>query len=290
MKSIPQYIFHKTKYGDELLIDVVELRSIEKYIQRDPIHKLTYHDITLITEGNGTFILNDHSFRLQPNDIVCSIPGEVRGWKKDQSLNGYALIFEEEFLLSFFNDPHFLQNLPYLHPERHSSRMSLHTELSNRIYQLFRQIKVEIDSYTQKDHHILRAMLYEVLMLLNRAYNESEASQQEQSKKTNRHISAFTQLVNTEFNRQRSTQYYADKLCITPNYLNEMAQSTLGVSAKLYIQNKVMQEAKRLLSYTTLSITEIADKLHFNTPSYFVRAFHKHTGITPKQYREQNKP
>lgn len=290
MKSIPQYIFHKTKYGDELLIDVVELRTIEKYIQRDPIHKLTYYDITLITEGNGTFIINDHSFQLQSNDIVCSIPGEVRGWNKDRSLNGYALIFEEEFLLSFFNDPHFLQNLPYLHPERGSSRIRLHTELSTRIYQLFRQIKTEIDSYTEKDHHILRAMLYEVLMLLNRACNESEISHREQSKTTNRHISAFTQLVNAEFITQRSTQFYADKLCITPNYLNQIAQATLGVSAKLYIQNKVMQEAKRLLSYTTLSITEIADKLHYNTSTYFVRAFHKHTGLTPKQYREQNKP
>lgn len=286
MKAIPQYNFHKTKYGDELLIDVVELRSIEKYIRRNPIHRLTYYDITLITEGNGEFIINDYSYPVHPNNIVCSIPGEVRGWNEDRTLNGYALIFEEEFLLSFFNDPHFLQRLPYLDPERSSFVLHATPELSVRIHQLFREIKTEINNYSKKDHHILRAMLYEVLMLLNRADTVSEPQPASKNKAVNRHAHAFTQLVNAEFISQRNTKYYADKLCITANYLNEITQNILGVSAKIYIQNKVMQEAKRLLSYTTLSITEIADKLHYNTPSYFIRSFHKHTGLTPTQYRD----
>ena len=286
MRAIPQYNFHKTKYGDELLIDVVELRSINKYIQRDPIHRLTYYDITLITEGKGEFIINGHSYPVEPYNIVCSIPGEVRGWNKDQTLNGYALIFEEEFLLSFFNDPHFLQHLSYLNPERNSFVLQATPELNLRIHQLFREIKTEISNYSKKDHHILRAMLYEVLMLLNRTDTVSEPQPISKNKTVNRHAHAFTLLVNAEFISQRNTQYYADKLCITANYLNEITQNVLGVSAKIYIQNKVMQEAKRLLNYTTLSITEIADKLHYNTPSYFIRSFHKHTGLTPTQYRD----
>ena len=39
MKSIPQYHFHKTKYGEELLIDVVSLDNIRKYIERDSMIK-----------------------------------------------------------------------------------------------------------------------------------------------------------------------------------------------------------------------------------------------------------
>ena len=57
-------------------------------------------------------------------------------------------------------------------------------------------------------------------------------------------------LVATHAKEQHSVQYYADKLCITPNYLNEMITSTMGFSAKQYIQGKVMEEAKRLLVYT----------------------------------------
>ncbi len=68
-------------------------------------------------------------------------------------------------------------------------------------------------------------------------------------------------LVNIHSKEQHSVQYYADKLCITPNYLNEMVTSTMGFSAKQYIQNKVMDEAKRLLVYTDVPISDIAFEL-----------------------------
>lgn len=51
--SIPQYTFYKTKYGSELLIDVVELKYIKRFLSENPIHTLTYYDITFITEGRG---------------------------------------------------------------------------------------------------------------------------------------------------------------------------------------------------------------------------------------------
>ena len=89
---------------------------------------------------------------------------------------------------------------------------------------------------------------------------------------------------------QHSVQYYADKLCITPNYLNEIVNSAMGMSAKQYIQNKVMEEAKRLLAYTDFSVSEIAFELHFSTVSYFVRCFRQCTGETPLVYRSMHKP
>ena len=70
-------------------------------------------------------------------------------------------------------------------------------------------------------------------------------------------------LVATHAKEQHSVQYYADKLCITPNYLNEMITSTMGISAKQYIQSKVMEEAKRLLVYTDVPIADIAFELCF---------------------------
>lgn len=285
MKSIPQYHFYRTKYGDELLIDIVELRSIKKYIERHPIHILTYYDITLVTDGSGEYIINDCTYQLKAGDIVFTKPGEVRGWKDNEHLNGYALIFEEEFLLSFFNDAHFLKSLTYFNDERVSFRLHLSEEMNSRILSLFYQVKTEINNNSIKDHHILRAMLYEVLMLLNREYSRLGIKETININNTNRHLHSFIRWVDADFIAERQTSYYADKLCITSNYLNEVVRNTLGVTAKLYILNKVMQEAKRLLNYTTLSVAQISDKLNYTTSSYFIRAFHKHTGLTPKQYR-----
>lgn len=59
----------------------------------------------------------------------------------------------------------------------------------------------------------------------------------------------------------------------------------LGQSTKQFIQNRRIEEAKRLLRYTDLSVTDIAEHLNYDTATYFVRAFSRQTGTTPLQFR-----
>ncbi len=282
MKSIHQYKFHKTKYGEELLIDVVTLDNIKQHISKHPVHTLSYFDITFITSDSGNLSINDKQYTLHQGDVIFSKPNDVRAWDKYNIPQGYALIFEEEFLLSFFNDRFFIQNLSYFNTGRISSKINI-ANIYSRIENLIQNITTEINNETSKDKHILRALLYEILMLLNREYSKSNLVISE--KPQNRYIDNFIKLVNKDFKLYHDTQYYADQLCITPNYLNEIAKKSLGISPKCYIQNKIIQEAKILLSYTTLSVTEIAEHLNFENPSYFIRLFRKQTNLTPLQYR-----
>ena len=152
---------------------------------------------------------------------------------------------------SLFKDSLFVRHLSFFQIENFSSRLHLSDELCTRILETLHDIKMEIDSYQQGDVHVLRALLYEVLMLLDRAYLKMTSMEEGRSREvSNNHVSKFMNLVATHAKEQHSVQYYADKLCITPNYLNEMITSTMGFSAKQYIQGKVMEEAKRLLVYT----------------------------------------
>lgn len=284
MQTIPQYDFHRTKYGEELLIDLVELATIKKYVARYPVHTLSYFDITFITEGSGFFIVDDQSYLVHPGDVVFSKPHEIRSWDKEHIRKGYAILFEEEFLLTFFNDPFFLQHLRYYQPQRTTASISLPPDRL-RITQLIGEIQAEITHYQSKDKHILRALLYEMLMLLNRAYDQATVSTSVLPNSPNRHLNAFFELVNTHFPSHHTTTYYADKLCITPNYLNEIVQKNTGTTAKSHILNRLMLEAKKLLTYTDLSITEIASRLNFESTSYFIRLFRSQTHYTPLQYR-----
>ena len=101
---IPQYTFYKTKYGSELLIDVVELKYIKRFLSENPIHTLTYYDITFITEGEGSFSIDNQNYEATPCDVFFSQPGEIRSWDTNHITNGYALIFEDRFLSSVFKD------------------------------------------------------------------------------------------------------------------------------------------------------------------------------------------
>ena len=64
----------------------------------------------------------------------------------------------------------------------------------------------------------------------------------------------------------------------------------MNISAKQYILNKIMDEAKKQLIYTDISISDLSFELHFSTVSYFVRCFRQSTGETPLAYRSIYKP
>lgn len=283
MKSIPEYKFHKTKYGESLLLDVVSLDSIRKHIDKHPVHTLTYYDITFITKGFGSLSIGNNQYSLKEGDVLFSKPKDIRAWDKTNLPQGYALIFEEEFLLSFFNDSSFLQNLSYFNRKRTSARINI-SQIKNRIDSLIQNIIEEINNIQSKDKHILRALLYEMLVLLNREYLDFYPHMNETAQ--NRHADNFIALADKYFSIHHDTKYYADKLCITPNYLNEVVKKSIGTSPKAYIQNKIIQEAKTLLSYTYLSVSEISNKLNFESSSYFIRLFRKKTNCTPLQYRQ----
>ena len=288
---IPRYTFYKNKYGSELLIDVVELKYVKKFLSQSSVHTLTYYDITFVTEGEGKFSIDNQTNEAASRDVFFSKPGEIRNWDTRHIVNGYALIFEDEFLSSLFKDSLFVQHLSFFQSGKTSSKLQLPDELYMRILQILHNIKTEIDSYRQNDVYVLRALLYEVLMLLDREYKKVNMEEETTSKEVgNIHIDKFMKLVESHPKEQHSVQYYADKLCITPNYLNEIVTSTKGISAKQYIRNKVMDEAQRLLTYTDFPISDIAFELHFSTVSYFIRSFRQYTGTTPLLYRRTHKP
>jgi AraC-like DNA-binding protein len=54
---------------------------------------------------------------------------------------------------------------------------------------------------------------------------------------------------------------------------------------KAFVQRKKIEEAKNLIVYSDLSISEIYSVLNFHDQSYFIKVFKKLTGLTPKQFK-----
>ena len=82
--------------------------------------------------------------------------------------------------------------------------------------------------------------------------------------------------------------FYADKLNITPNYLNIISKRNIGTTAKEQINIQISLVVKMLLDTTDLTVKEIAERLHYDDPSYLCRVFRKQTGLSPVQYRNRH--
>lgn len=71
----------------------------------------------------------------------------------------------------------------------------------------------------------------------------------------------------------------------TEHYVGKKFKAEMKISLKQYINQKRIEYAKLLLQSTTLSISDIGERLHFCSTSYFIKIFREFTSITPAEYR-----
>ncbi len=96
---------------------------------------------------------------------------------------------------------------------------------------------------------------------------------------------AYTALVENELRDGRTVAHFAAELGVSPTHLTRACNVACGRSASAILSDRVHYEARRMLRETDLPINQIAEKLGFHSAAYFSRAFHKHTGISPRDFR-----
>lgn len=95
----------------------------------------------------------------------------------------------------------------------------------------------------------------------------------------------FLSLVQQYFKKERFLDFYASQLEVSTKHLSRTVKEATGFSAVDWIDRFVILEAKVLLKSTTMSIQQISDELHFASQSFFGKYFKKHTGSSPKDFR-----
>ncbi|MDN5276704.1 MAG: two-component system, response regulator YesN [Clostridiales bacterium] len=73
---------------------------------------------------------------------------------------------------------------------------------------------------------------------------------------------------------------------ISPYYLSHLFKEELNITFLEYLTMVRMEEAKKLLKDTSLSIVAIASQVGYEDASYFSKVFKKYVGISPAQYRK----
>lgn len=99
-------------------------------------------------------------------------------------------------------------------------------------------------------------------------------------------VDHLRRLIDEHFRKERLISFYAEKLAMTADRLNDHVKRATGVTAGHLIRQRVLTEAKRQLVFTGQPIHEIAYDLAFSDPSHFTRFFRKQTGTTPQAFRE----
>ena len=99
----------------------------------------------------------------------------------------------------------------------------------------------------------------------------------------------FRQLLAEHYRESRSVAFYADKLCITTRYLTNIVQQHYGKSPKEAIDIYTVMQIRLDLLQSDITLTDLAYKYNFSSPSFFSDYFHRNAGCSPQEYRTNNK-
>jgi AraC family transcriptional regulator, transcriptional activator of pobA len=275
-------VFARRKYGPELLIDAAMLSAMPAFSASREPHALDFYDLLLITKGQGWLEIDGRRQKAVPGQLLITIPGQVRRWEAS-GVDGACLFFASEFVREAFADARFLDQFSYFDPGRPSGSLALGAAERTQFMRRFRRMGEELRTLRADATELLRARLYELLVLINRWYCERHP----RAGQSTRHgtVDRFRTMVDRDFRRLHRVREYADRLHVTPGHLNVLCHAHLGRSASAEIHQRLVLEARRLLRYTDAPAFVIAQDLGFADPAYFGRFFRRETGLTPRRCR-----
>lgn len=276
--------FLKNKYNVELLIDIGTYKDIPYYFFESELHHTDFYELIFFSKGNGYLELDQQRIEISDNTVIFISPFQKRRWFLDKTkVECYFLFFQDGFLSNFFSDKLFSFRLQFFYNKTKPLYLKVNDDFFSQLANIIQELLNEIKTFRSDSEHIIRALLYFILIKLNRAYAEHYLLSSETE--NNSIAFMFKEILQNEVRKIRNIDYYAQQLGISRVTLNKCIKKQFGVTVSEMVNEFILFEIKSLLTYTKLNINEISYLLEFSQANHLTRFFKAQTGISPKEFR-----
>lgn len=289
IKNVSDYsnwLGHTDSHPLVSVINYEEVSPIRHSLNNYSVYGIFFHGEAEIDLAYGC-----GKYDYKKGTVICVAPGQIGG-KEDNGeqvmLTGWALLFH----------PDLLHNTPLEKTIRNYSffdyRINEALHMTDEEHSIFVALMQQIQDELRKKHDelqdsIIVSYITLVLNFCQRFYNRQFLTRKLENTDI---LMKFDSLLRDYYEKEEqltlglpTVQYFADKLCMSPNYFGDLIRKTTGDTASNHIRQYVIQCAKNKLANGT-NVTQIAYELGFEYPQHLSRMFKKQTGITPSEYCE----
>ncbi|MHC2993804.1 AraC family transcriptional regulator [Pontibacter sp. HJ8] len=275
--------FDKTRCGVEVLLRVGLGNELKEAYTDTEVYNTDYFEILLFRKAKGHVILNQRKIDLSDNSIVFISPFQKRQWQLDPDhLDFTFLIFQEGFLNDFFADKLFTYRLLYFYQHDYPLRMRVTNEDIQKACSTLTEIHTELREANPDSEHLIRSLLYYLLLKLNRDYAYQNYLPLE--KPENNYAYQFKRLLELHIKEKQRISEYVSLLGISRITLNKAVQAQFNVTATHLLKQRLLFEIKNYLIHSSLTVVDIAHELHFSEPNHLMRFFKSQTGQTTTSF------
>jgi len=285
-EQIPDVAFseRRTAFGSEVLdlADLARRSNIEHPI--DQAHRIQFTILMLVEGGAGTHMIDFVSLRLEAPCLLLVPAGRVQAFSLPPGIEARLMLISNDLMVHVLKDSTLGHLRGLFHPSLTPPVLPLTETEGTLIGELFSGVGEETRSPETSDREqIILTMLRLLLLQVNRSRKERPALQD-----LSGHLAAFLgflQGLEEGDNPSRNARDHARRLGFTYKHLNEICRKFTGLTAKRYIDERLVLESKRLLAASGLTVAEIGIQLGFEEPTNFGKFFKKHTAQSPGQFR-----
>lgn len=248
-------------------------------------HRHDFYHIMLVKNGFGTHNIDFKTYEIVPHSIFFVSPGQVHSLTIDSDADGYVISFNPDFYL--LNDHvQKLMDFPFFHSICNHPVVRLGGG-KERMFATWEEIYEEHQSTRKDKDGIIRSLLELILKRAARMYEQP--LEDDTPSYLTFQLRKLESLIDLYFRDLRKLDDYAELMHLSPKHLNNLCKKGINKTVTNLIHERTLIEAKRLLLFTNISISEIAFDLGFSDKSYFMRFFKKNTGQTAEVYRNGKK-
>jgi AraC-like DNA-binding protein len=254
-------------------------------IADDP-HRHNYYTVIWSFTATGKHIIDFKEYPILPQHIFFVSPEQVHQVITDPAPTGYIILFTPEFLQKNSIRDDFIANLKLFQKSDETPPLPLNDKMAATLKIFADQMMLAFHSQNDLSLDSIGAYLKLFLIECNGHCSLTPDSNTQSYEVGKNIVKNFKAIVEKHYMEWHQVKDYADTLNVTPNYLNEVIKSAINTSAKDFIQNKIILEAKRMLVFTEKSGKEIGFDLGFDDPSHFSKFFKSNTDQSLLEFRE----
>lgn len=284
--DIPEVSFHNSASNFDL--EVLELENIQQRSKElapspDTPHRIGFNLLLMVEQGRGAHLIDFERIDFSPGSILFINQGQVQAFDFSRKLKGKVIVYTEKFLDTLQANVNIPFSLSASMPRTFVPHIQLDSKVKRSVARLTEELNIEM-SQPSTSLEIMMSLFSALVMLLARERKKSTNLDLQPSDIAK--FMSFHKLIESYYSASREAGFYADRLGMTYKTLNLLSKKISGKTAKLYIDQHLILEAKRRLMVDQCDIATLAYDLGFKETTNFTKFFKRYANMTPHQFRQ----
>lgn len=258
--------------------DVADLLEGKDMVQE--LHRHNFFFVLALEKGKGRHEIDFTPYKVDDQSIFVMRPGQVHQLTLKTGSTGYLMAFD----MTFYHRKD-VEMKQVLRNATNSNFCKVEKKPFGKLNSILTYIFHEYHDKKDRYQDVIKANLdIFFIEFLRQSQHRQNLSGKSIPYEMER-LEKFQEHIETHVATNKQVSAYADMLNLSVYQLNAITKKLLGKTPSEIINEFIILESKRYLLATADRVNQIAYRLGYEDPSYFIRFFKKHTGYSPEAFR-----